>query len=1012
MVAEEGSEKNIDTDSIPKFFITLHPNVFPTRESFNLGYITNWLKHNANSTNHTIEEILQFSSQGRCYMPCFVICEDGGYEFVSSKLILVDVDDDEMVTEPLKVLDQLKDICVGLFYTGSHGIKGNRYRLVFALDESIRNEREYLKINEVLVERLRKLGIPADSNASGATQRVRTAMNGYVLGNSNARLSVADYREEAHKRMYEEQQRKANKIVSFVDRKESFVFSFEELIDRAKAIGYVNEYKEWEGLGYSLRSYVAEGHITDDEGYEVFSYLCNGNDERNYWDSLRARGIAAGGKSIGTFIAKSNEAGFKRNFRYYHAASRTQYYAGKIETVKFDKYISTEFAKSMLEQPQKALIKAPTGSGKTTSFIDAALELQCENEAPSRYYIVSVPTIAITEQTGNNKGVLAIKGETANIFRTLKTYSDSGNRVIVTTYDMAAITTDLIRKVNPFASFSYIIDEFHQLTHSYNYRREAIDSLFALRKNAKAFIGLSGTVDDILRKDFDKEVHVHTKYMKAPCRMWGAITYRKKADEEPQLIQLIKQKVEAGKRLLVFIQKKDVIQRVRDVLRKSGIDVATITSDSKSYNKAYKHIVEESEFPPGIQVILTTTVLSDGININNVRKNDSGQPIKNNKGEFVADLSFECIVLSSQQSPNFNVSMVRQMANRFRHEYGGFYLFMQQALKQTEFLYNIDQAHEYEILLAENAISLIKEEFEGRGNAALFRKSIIENRFGIDYDEYENFFYNELLIRYNVAKEKNAYYGIFRNQFIAALTLLMGEEPKESINISDYLEREEINYNDIIEEIQSVVDENNLSQQEMAARIEINYTPFVHKAFVEDNKEVLDEFRKVTTTRHFKALQELAPLMDYHTSLKLVKQINKNKEMYEFKKRAEALLDVFYYSKVDRTTPTKEAFRELARHAGVAMTKDELETVISSVSHQFRRSKKVDVKYIASNYFYHEATRTKSERFTTLHILGKEHLMKQYGLSEREIDVIMHEFINKESSTKQIVLSHIFRSGT
>ena len=369
--------------------------------------------------------------------------------------------------------------------------------------------------------------------------------------------------------------------------------------------------------------------------------------------------------------------------------------------------------------------------------------MQKEKEYPSRYYIVSVPTIAITEQTGNSKGILAIKGETTNIFKTLKDYSNAGNRVIVTTYDMAAVITDLIKKINPFSSFSYIIDEFHQLTHSYNYRKEAIDSLFALRKDSKAYIGLSGTVDDILRKDFDKEVHVNTNFMKAPCRMWGAITYRKKSDEEPQLIQLIKQKVEAGKRLLVFIQKKDVIQRVRDVLRKSGIEVATVTSDSKSYNKAYKHIVEQSEFPPGIQVILTTTVLSDGININNIRKDDSGQPIKNAKGEHVADLSFECIVLCSQQSPNFNVSMVRQMANRFRHEYGGFYLFMQRALKQSEFLYNIDQAYEYEVLLAENAIALIKEEFEGRGNAALFRKSIIEKRFGIDYDEYENFFFNE-----------------------------------------------------------------------------------------------------------------------------------------------------------------------------------------------------------------------------------------------------------------------------
>src|SRR4051794_32166376 len=81
--------------NISKFYITLHPHTFPTRESFELGIITNWFKRNGRSERYSIEEILKLSSEGRCYIPAHIETDGTEYEFISSQLIFIDVDDDE-----------------------------------------------------------------------------------------------------------------------------------------------------------------------------------------------------------------------------------------------------------------------------------------------------------------------------------------------------------------------------------------------------------------------------------------------------------------------------------------------------------------------------------------------------------------------------------------------------------------------------------------------------------------------------------------------------------------------------------------------------------------------------------------------------------------------------------------------------------------------------------------------------------------------------------------------------
>ena len=961
-------------DNAPQFYITLHPGYFPTKESFHLGLITNWFKKKGISKRFTLEEIFEFTGKGRCFIPSHIETDGKDYSFVSSNLMFADVDDDEKVTDPQEVLKELHDVCAGIFYTSSHSNTKNRYRLVFVLDEYIKDERTYDYIFRALVGKLQRLGIPADNDIRTPLQRIRTATKGYIINNLDAVFSVKDLREEAVQQQEKELLERKRRLEEYADNKDALVYTFDELMDRAKAIGYVEPFDVWAKLGYSLKSYVNEGVIDDIEAFEIFSILCGGNDESQFWESLRATRI-----TIGTFIYHSNQAGFRRSNKYYHATSNVTN-AMNVEQVKFDRYIPIEFSKGILESEQNILIKSPTGSGKTHSFINAAKESAKELMAANqtRFFILAVPTIAICDQVAHGNDVLAVRGETPKLYDHLKRYAHSGKRVLVCTYDMAEALINMLGSIKPFASYSVIVDEVHQLSHNYNFRGRAIESLYSLHSKVKSFIGLSGTPDDVLRDPFDREVHISTNYEAAPCKVWGALTYTKRDEEEALLFQLIKQKAKSGKRLLIFIQNKDFIKRLQTQLQKEQIKVAAVTADGKLTNPTYKTLVKESRFPEDIQVILSTSVLSDGINL----KNDS--------------LNYDCIVVASNNSPMFNVDQARQCANRFRNSYNGFYIFMQQAKKETKHLFNIESAYNYEKLIAQNAVDLINEQFAGKGNSQLLRMAKIEKRYGIAFDEAEKAHYNVLALRHNVSNEKNQYYALYRNQFIEALANVMGTSPKPSIDVSEFIKLNNIDTSKIIEGLDELKVAAKSDKAEKIARIGDHYTKDIYEAFLNEDEEILKVFKQAVTSEHYACLKGIVHLADNRTSLHLVKQVERRADINAYKNRIEAFTDIQYFTKVNRQSPTKEAYEAINGHIGETLSKTQIDGILQDITKRFKRSKTVDVKHILANYFHHEGVRTKKERFTVLHQLTVDHLSNEFDVPVETIEKSMKLHAEKQ----------------
>lgn len=238
---------------------------------------------------------------------------------------------------------------------------------------------------------------------------------------------------------------------------------------------------------------------------------------------------------------------------------------------------------------------------------------------------------------------------------------------------------------------------------------------------------------------------------------------------------------------------------------------------------------------------------------------------------------------------------------------------------------------------------------------------------------------------------------------------LMGSKPQENLDISDYLECENIDYSHVINLVSQSIESEKQEEAELAAAIEMNYTPIVHRAFLEENETVLSEFQKIATKHHFYTLKELAPITDYHTAVHIVKQVSKTNQRYAFINLIKSVLEVSYYTKVHRMTPTREAFLELAQYAGQRLTKQELDTIILNVSKKYKRSKRVNIEKIINNYFYHEKTRSNKERFVTLHVLKPEHLMQTYGINEIPLKKAMAKVAEGLNNIQKIVLETVLK---
>lgn len=967
---------NLDTSfSAFKHHVLFHHIPFKEQpKGHEMGRITNDLKQSF-SKLLTVKEILQFFAKGHSMMLSNAeVDQNNRFRFISSSLFAIDVDDIEQVISPEEVIFKLKNRLSGLFYTFSHGIKGNRFRLLFQLDQTINDELKMRGIIELVANDLKKMGLAVDTQAKNPLQIIRGG-KGFVIVDEANKLSTSKLLERVKQKNIKRQQ----ELYSSFD-KELRPVSFKILKEMCEKVGYIPTGQGlgelWKRLVVGIKHYANAKYITQDEGFQLFDIISGGEQSQKAWEHLHSHGQA----TIKSLIYEAKKRGFEGNFTYYGNDEAVSIdYAS--EVIKVDRFIPVEVAKEIISRQQKILVNSPTGSGKTTAFLDAFKELESDK---NHFYIFSTPTVALTLQNAAKHNVMSIKGQTKHLFKSVNAYVKRGKRVFISTYDMTPILIEFLKMVEKNITFTLVVDEIHKFVTDYemNYRYEAIKNLHSISQQATSFIGLSGTIDDIYKNEFETVVQIDNGNPQSPCQEFAVYTYEKKADSLPELVQLIE--IWTTKRkILLYIQSKKKIEQLKRLLQRRGIKVRAINANNKS-NLTYKQLIDNETIDPNVQVVLTTSVIADGVNIKN-------------------DMEWEVIAVCNEYSNLFNYSSIKQISNRLRNPYRRFSIFMQEPKNKDLQKFQLENAYKYRLRIAEQIV----KEINGHRffDARLFRASVIEKRYGI-YQGTEGLDIDTLFLRHAVSKEQERYFHSYRLAFMEAVERALHKESNGILNISKEIREKRLDLTFTREILQEIDEQEKQDNEEKTKSITKVFTPEVFEAFRKKDDIILNEFKEKVLPIYFACLYQITKLADYKTCMRIVTQVKRKADTHAFFNNIHFLTDVIYLLSVDRPSKTRNVLQLLLK-LDEFLLNAEYEESLKKIAKRTRTATK-DVKEV-EKMLNTERTRNKKERFKRVAgVITVESIAEQFGLPVETVKQVAVNYAKTKGKTyEQVVRSKL-----
>ncbi|MDX8367763.1 DEAD/DEAH box helicase, partial [Cytobacillus sp. IB215665] len=667
-------------------------------------------------------------------------------------------------------------------------------------------------------------------------------------------------------------------------------------------------------------------------------------------------------------------------FQYYEPSGHTPTTYNH-EAIKVKRYIPKDTAKEILSRQQRILVNSATGSGKTTAFLDAFKELESEK---NHFYIFSAPTIALTLQNATKHKLMCVKGQTKNLFKEVAHYVRSGKRIFISTYDMAPVLVEFLRILNENMKFSLVVDEMHKFVTDYdlNYRYEAIKNLHEISHQAASFVGLSGTIDDIYKNEFETVIEIDNGNPQSPCQEFAVYTYEKKADSLPELAQLIE--VWTSKRkLLIYIQSKKQIEKLKKLLQRKGIKVRAINANSKS-NPTYKQLVDSETIDSDVQVVLTTSVIADGVNIQN-------------------DVEWEVIAVCNDYSNLFNYSSIKQISNRLRNTYRRFSVFMQEPRNKDKQRFELENAYQFRLRLATQIVS----EINGHPyfDPSLFRSSIIERRYGI-YQGMEGLEIDTLFLRHAVSEEQERYFYGYRIAFIEAVEKALHMKSEGILNISEEIRQKKLDLTfirDILNELDELEEQ---EEEEKASGIGQMFTQDIYKAFVEQDEVKLNEFKQVVSPIHYSCLTKITNLADFRTCHKIVTKVHRKADTHAFYNAIRHLAEANYLMALSRPSKTKRVLVGLLKLEGF-MPNVEFERCLKKIAKQTKTTKS-DVKLVEKMLEF-EKVRNKKERHKRIvGIIKLESIVERFELNMDTVKAITLNYSKQKGKTFEAVIKSKF----
>ncbi|WHP40417.1 DEAD/DEAH box helicase family protein [Lysinibacillus boronitolerans] len=639
--------------------------------------------------------------------------------------------------------------------------------------------------------------------------------------------------------------------------------------------------------------------------------------------------------------------------------------------------ITTQLATKWIKREQHLLINSQTGSGKTTSLMNAALNLASPNS--TEIFIFTAPTINLCEQVFKDHpiGTLLLTGKLKKKEKLIEQHVNQGNRVFICTYDQVAMLINQLKQADKAMQYNLIIDEYHRLITDYNekFRKQTMEKLFAMQNNAKSLIALSGTPQLVSLEHFDFKIDIERRNTKL-FKEFAFVPFPKAAPLYNCLLEYIYERASKGYKMLVYLQSIQRNEKLANKLNNIGISAINIDASTKEDNVAYQSIINHALLPKDYDVIISTSLLSEGISIN-IEDGDKT----------------EIIIVAHSYSRFFNPFVIEQISNRIRQPYDRLSILTEdpcdyENYNSTFFDYQKKIQHLKGIALTAQAklkSSVKKSTIDASNLIAECERNVylIAHNNSIVIDE--------LKILYDISQQLELYYQKNRQAFYYVLKYQFPLNSLEWVKFPWKTKKK-----------QEADKEKNIYEKPLTQR----FTKGDFQILINKQKQFNFYIGKLEIAASEKSM--LKALIPYTSSYELLIKIVQNSTVIKVNQLIETItgfvelknlkllklmnFTTLYISNIENLVGTDfYSAEELNKKLTYAYT------YTKSIS----SSPILSEKKISKKYFYKEEKRSNSKRLFTLKLHTVETLAAQFKLTPSEIKILLNHAIANSTSTNK-----------